>query len=135
MNIPLTPPPQSKKKTSPEKLRKMFKNVAELRVSTWRRIKVLSYVVFGILAGVLPLVHILYLSWFRGEAMAVTGFSWVFLSGLCYLTGAVFYSTHFPERWWPGQFDLWLSSHQVNITEKKIKEKRIFFCFCFFFSF
>jgi adiponectin receptor len=33
------------------------------------------------------------------------------LSGLFYLTGAVFYMTRFPEKWWPGVFDYFGSSH------------------------
>lgn len=36
-----------------------------------------------------------------------------FLEGLIYSVGAGFFVSRFPERVWPGKFDIWGSSHQV----------------------
>ncbi|TYZ69019.1 hypothetical protein PybrP1_006503 [[Pythium] brassicae (nom. inval.)] len=35
------------------------------------------------------------------------------LMGLLYTLGAVIYATRFPERFYPGRFDVWFSSHQL----------------------
>lgn len=35
---------------------------------------------------------------------------WV-LGGLMYIIGAIFYAFKFPEKWWPGKFDIFFSSH------------------------
>ncbi|CAI5737038.1 unnamed protein product [Peronospora destructor] len=35
------------------------------------------------------------------------------LMGLLYTSGAIIYATKFPERFYPGRFDLWFSSHQL----------------------
>lgn len=35
------------------------------------------------------------------------------LMGLLYTLGAVIYATKFPERFYPGRFDVWCSSHQL----------------------
>lgn len=31
----------------------------------------------------------------------------------CYIVGLVFYATNWPERRWPGKFDIWLHAHQI----------------------
>ncbi len=33
--------------------------------------------------------------------------------GAFYVVGAMVYLFQIPERWWPGTFDLWFSSHQI----------------------
>eukprot|EP00124_Ichthyophonus_hoferi_P003613 Ihof_evm1s324 gene=Ihof_evmTU1s324 len=38
---------------------------------------------------------------------------WQCLQVATYLFGAFLYIIQFPERWFPGKFDLWLSSHQI----------------------
>jgi adiponectin receptor len=35
------------------------------------------------------------------------------LMGLLYTLGAIIYATKFPERFYPGRFDVWFSSHQL----------------------
>ncbi|TMW63886.1 hypothetical protein Poli38472_014796 [Pythium oligandrum] len=35
------------------------------------------------------------------------------LMGLLYTLGAIIYATRFPERFYPGRFDVWFSSHQL----------------------
>ena len=35
------------------------------------------------------------------------------LMGAIYIGGAFIYATRFPERFFPGKFDVWLSSHQL----------------------
>jgi hypothetical protein len=35
------------------------------------------------------------------------------LMGACYLTGAYIYAVAVPEKWKPGRFDVWMSSHNI----------------------
>jgi len=42
-----------------------------------------------------------------------TGLDWVVLQGVLYVTGAAIYAARIPEKWSPGSFDIWGSSHQI----------------------
>ena len=41
------------------------------------------------------------------------GLDWVVLQGALYVTGAGIYAARIPEKWRPGHFDIWGSSHQI----------------------
>ena len=41
------------------------------------------------------------------------GLDWVVLQGILYITGAALYAARVPEKWAPGRFDIWGSSHQI----------------------
>ena len=78
--------------------------------SHWLRVLLLvSLVAFA----VVPALHFVAIVGTDHPQLAV----WQVLWPLCgmlslYGTGFVFYVSHFPERWWPKQFDVWLASHQ-----------------------
>eukprot|EP01097_Dermamoeba_algensis_P003212 TRINITY_DN2285_c0_g4_i1.p1 TRINITY_DN2285_c0_g4~~TRINITY_DN2285_c0_g4_i1.p1 ORF type:complete len:376 (-),score=48.70 TRINITY_DN2285_c0_g4_i1:123-1250(-) len=40
-------------------------------------------------------------------------FLFILLMAFLYILGAVIYATRVPERWSPGRYDLWFSSHQI----------------------
>lgn len=63
---------------------------------------------FG-LSGVVPAIHYVIMEgWFNDISRASLG--WLVLMGLLYILGAIFYALRIPERWFPGKFDLWVSS-------------------------
>eukprot|EP00741_Cyanophora_paradoxa_P017905 tig00021036_g17294.t1 len=41
---------------------------------------------------------------------------WYLYSALLYATGTALFAMRFPERFWPGKFDIWLHSHQLFHT-------------------
>jgi adiponectin receptor len=41
------------------------------------------------------------------------GLDWVVLQGVLYIAGAGLYAARIPEKWAPGRFDIWGSSHQI----------------------
>lgn len=60
--------------------------------------------------GILPLPHAVYLCGFE----EIWPFIWrLALMGSLYLGGAAIYLFKFPERFWPGKFDIWLQSHAI----------------------
>jgi adiponectin receptor len=69
------------------------------------------FVCFG-LSGVVPVVHGLILhGWqYLEDRMSL---SWVIAHGLMYVIGAFLYAARWPERSFPGRFDIWGSSHQI----------------------
>uniref|UniRef100_A0A1I8HMT6 Adiponectin receptor protein n=1 Tax=Macrostomum lignano TaxID=282301 RepID=A0A1I8HMT6_9PLAT len=46
-------------------------------------------------------------------AIVVSILGWLSLMAVLYITGAVIYAARFPERLFPGKFDIWLQSHQI----------------------
>ena len=76
----------------------------------YRPLRFAVFVLFG-LYGIVPGVHI-------ALREGVTGHNAYPLRGLCimaslYLTGAGLYVLRIPERFFPGKFDIWASSHQI----------------------
>ncbi|OAP60569.1 hypothetical protein AYL99_05571 [Fonsecaea erecta] len=64
------------------------------------------------LSGFAPIIHGLYLyGW--NEMWVRSGMPYWLLEGLVYGTGAFFFVTRIPESIWPGDFDIWFSSHQL----------------------
>lgn len=41
------------------------------------------------------------------------GLDWVLLQGALYILGAGIYAARVPEKWTPGRYDIWGSSHQI----------------------
>ncbi|GHJ90342.1 hypothetical protein NliqN6_6744 [Naganishia liquefaciens] len=75
----------------------------------WHR--TLTFIALG-LSGVLPIGHLIA---YKGSewAMREGGLGGLAAGGLCYILGAVLYAARFPERLFPGRFDLIGSSHQI----------------------
>ena len=74
----------------------------------WRRI---GLYFAAVASGVVPAVHIMLLMPLNETTWPM--FMGVFKMMLCYAAGLVFYAAKIPERWFPGQFDYWLHSHQI----------------------
>ncbi|KAH7350217.1 adiponectin receptor protein [Plectosphaerella cucumerina] len=81
------------------------------RTPEWRPFRAAMFVCFG-LSGVVPVVHGLLLhGWqYLEDRMSLT---WVIAHGLMYVVGAFLYAARWPERSFPGRFDIWGSSHQI----------------------
>ncbi|CAK7563673.1 MAG: hypothetical protein SEPTF4163_001547 [Sporothrix epigloea] len=89
------------------------------RTPAWRPYRALLFVALGV-SGVVPIAHSLLLLE-QGDTLgarylqlnARMGLDWVLLQGLLYVAGAFLYAARWPERWGPGRFDIWGSSHQI----------------------
>lgn len=63
-------------------------------------------------SSVVPVLHGLRLyGWADLEVRM--GLSWMLAEGALYVTGAGLYAARVPEKWAPGRFDIWGSSHQI----------------------
>lgn len=68
------------------------------------------YVLYGC-SGILPLFHAGgILGW--GPLAKQISLDWLLTQGALYIIGAIIYAARVPERWAPGRFDLFGSSHQ-----------------------
>ena len=64
------------------------------------------------LSAVFPVIHGLRL--FGREHLTKTiALPWLVTQGVLYISGATLYAARIPERFAPGKFDLWGSSHQI----------------------
>lgn len=70
----------------------------------------ISLFIFMALVGVVPFSHGAYL---HGYGRMYTFFAPVFPSLASYVAGVVVYAMRFPEKYWPGRFDLVGHSHQT----------------------
>jgi adiponectin receptor len=69
------------------------------------------FVLMG-LSAVFPVLHGIRLYGIEYMREAV-GLDWVVLQGLLYISGAAIYAARVPEKWSPGKYDIWGSSHQI----------------------
>ncbi|KXX76775.1 ADIPOR-like receptor IZH2 [Madurella mycetomatis] len=81
------------------------------RTPAWRPYRALMFVGLG-LSGVVPIIHALTFYEYR-ELDERMGLSWVVFQGVLYIFGAFLYAVRWPERQFPGTFDIWGSSHQI----------------------
>ncbi|KAL9096775.1 MAG: hypothetical protein Q9165_001263 [Trypethelium subeluteriae] len=101
---------------------------SEFRKAKWRPFRAAMFVGMG-LSAVFPVLHGLSI-YGVGRLNETMGLSWVVLQGFLYVLGAGIYAVRIafirmhtggltiaqlrvPERWRPGQFDIWGSSHQI----------------------
>mmetsp|Transcript_15593 Transcript_15593/g.26845 ORF Transcript_15593/g.26845 Transcript_15593/m.26845 type:complete len:369 (-) Transcript_15593:49-1155(-) len=77
----------------------------------YRTIRAGLFVAMG-LSGIIPVIHWVSIYGVFSDRVAETLYR-LLLMGFLYVLGAVFYATRVPERFKPGLFDVWLSSHQV----------------------
>ncbi|KAL9064987.1 MAG: hypothetical protein Q9157_007639 [Trypethelium eluteriae] len=101
---------------------------SEFRKPKWRPFRAAMFVGMG-LSAIFPVLHGLRLYGVR-RLDKTMGLSWVVLQGFLYVLGAGIYAVRnvfirmrtddltsiemrVPERWRPGQFDIWGSSHQI----------------------
>ena len=85
----------------------LFTILPSVQSLRFRTLKTCLFILLGF-AGVVPLVHLVL-------SLGYIHFIVYYLvtMGLLYVAGAMFYLFHIPERWWPGRFDVCLSSHQI----------------------
>ncbi|GIZ38490.1 hypothetical protein CKM354_000190700 [Cercospora kikuchii] len=83
----------------------------KFRSSEWRPFRAAMFIMMG-LSAIVPVLHGLKLYGLE-QMQRQIGLSWLVLQGVLYITGAVIYAARVPERWKPGQFDLFGSSHQI----------------------
>ncbi|KAL1894955.1 hypothetical protein Sste5346_005642 [Sporothrix stenoceras] len=89
------------------------------RTPAWRPYRAMLFVALG-MSGVVPIFHgLLSLedadTWSGRyqQLNARMGLNWVLLQGVFYVSGAFLYAARWPEKWRPGSFDIWGSSHQI----------------------
>ncbi|KXJ95718.1 hemolysin-III related-domain-containing protein [Microdochium bolleyi] len=85
--------------------------VERFRTPAWRPYRAGIFVGLGA-SGVIPVCHALSMYEFY-QLDEQMGLSWVLLQGFLYIFGAFLYAARWPERSFPGRFDLWGSSHQL----------------------
>ncbi|KAK4112040.1 HlyIII-domain-containing protein [Canariomyces notabilis] len=83
----------------------------QFRTPAWRPYRALMFVGLGV-SGIVPILHSLSFYGYR-ELDRRMGLSWVILQGGLYIFGAFLYVARWPERHFPGTFDIWGSSHQI----------------------
>ena len=100
----------------------------KFRSPEWRPVRALAFVAMG-LSAVVPVLHGLQMYGYEQVEKQI-GLSWVVSQGVLYITGATLYAvscehelvklldltliqSRIPERWRPGAFDIWGSSHQI----------------------
>jgi len=81
------------------------------RTPAWRPYRAMMFVGLGA-SGVVPVLHGLSIYGYAtlNERM---GLNWVLAQGGLYIFGAFLYAARWPERQFPGAFDIWGSSHQL----------------------
>lgn len=77
----------------------------------YRIFRFLVFVLFG-LYGAVPFVHIYLRDGYRHAAHAYAMWGIVIMAAI-YIGGGTLYAFRIPERFWPGRFDVWASSHQL----------------------
>ncbi|KAI5308435.1 hypothetical protein KEM55_005713 [Ascosphaera atra] len=81
------------------------------RTPEWRSFRAGMFVAMG-LSAVFPVLHgLLMFGVLQMESQI--GLQWLLLQGFLYILGAYIYAIRVPEKWYPGRFDLFGSSHQI----------------------
>lgn len=83
----------------------------KFRSPLWRSFRASMFVGFG-LSAIFPVLHGVYIHGLEQMRYSI-GLDWVLLQGFLYVLGAVVYATRVPERFHPGRYDVWGSSHQI----------------------
>ncbi|KAH7247415.1 mPR-like GPCR protein [Fusarium redolens] len=85
--------------------------VEQFRTPRWRPYRAMMFAGLG-LSGFIPIIHGVAIYGYKGldDRISVT---WIIIHGAMYLFGAVLYVARWPERSFPGAFDIWGSSHQI----------------------
>jgi adiponectin receptor len=80
----------------------------KFRSSEWRLMRMTAFIATGAY-GLLPLTHLMLSS----ERQHTEGLIGLGTMGFLYISGALLYGFRIPERFFPGRFDVVLSSHQI----------------------
>ncbi|OAF65116.1 mPR alpha [Intoshia linei] len=79
--------------------------------SSYRPIRAGVFIGLG-LSGIIPAVHYVITDGFW-KLFNEASMGWLLLMAFLYIFGAVIYALRFPERMYPGKFDIWFQSHQI----------------------
>ncbi|KAI1383326.1 HlyIII-domain-containing protein [Hypoxylon trugodes] len=85
--------------------------VERFRTPRWRPYRAAMFVGLGV-SGVVPVCHGLSIYGYQALEERM-GLNWVLFQGFLYIFGAFLYAIRWPERSFPGTFDIWGSSHQL----------------------
>ncbi|PNP49910.1 hypothetical protein THARTR1_09440 [Trichoderma harzianum] len=85
--------------------------VEQFRTPKWRPYRAMMFTSLG-LSGFIPVIHGVIIYGYKGfeDRISVT---WIIVHGAMYIFGAALYVARWPERSFPGAFDIWGSSHQI----------------------
>lgn len=83
----------------------------DFRTPSWRPIRTSTFVLFAF-SGLIPICYGFVAYGWR-EAVNRAGLKYVGYEALAYLSGAAIYAFRFPERLYPGTFDMIGNSHQI----------------------
>ncbi|KAH7077561.1 hemolysin-III related-domain-containing protein [Paraphoma chrysanthemicola] len=84
---------------------------SSFRTPALRPFRALMFVFLG-LSAVVPMFH--GISVYGLEHMRyAASLDWVVSQGALYIVGAAIYAARVPEKWSPGRYDIWGSSHQI----------------------
>ncbi|GAA5887595.1 hypothetical protein JCM6882_001465 [Rhodosporidiobolus microsporus] len=81
------------------------------RTPEYRRFRTWIFIFLG-LSAVFPVGHAVLRYGLEGASVAIS-LPWLVLGGVLYIAGALLYAERCPERFHPGRFDFFLSSHQL----------------------
>jgi adiponectin receptor len=84
---------------------------AKFRTPALRPYRALMFVLMG-LSAVVPVLHGVRLYGIAHLRNSIS-LDWVLLQGMLYICGAAIYAARVPEKWSPGTYDIWGSSHQI----------------------
>ena len=77
----------------------------------YRVFRFVLFVLFGLYGGI-PFVHIFLRDGYM-LASNIHPFQGIITMAALYIGGGFLYASRIPERFWPGMFDIWASSHQL----------------------
>nr|POF18490.1 adipor-like receptor spbc12c2.09c [Quercus suber] len=83
----------------------------KFKTSEWRPVRATVFVAMG-LSAVIPIIHGVQ-RYGAAQMQKQMGLTWIIGQGVLYIVGAALYAARIPERWSPGTFDIWGSSHQI----------------------
>ncbi|KAF6239124.1 hypothetical protein HO173_002996 [Letharia columbiana] len=83
----------------------------KFRSPLWRSFRAGMFLGFG-LSAIFPVLHGVYMYGLEQMRYSI-GLDWVLLQGFLYILGAAIYAARVPERFQPGRYDIWGSSHQI----------------------
>ncbi|EMD89343.1 hypothetical protein COCC4DRAFT_32116 [Bipolaris maydis ATCC 48331] len=83
----------------------------KFRTPALRPFRALMFVLMG-LSAVFPVLHGIQLYGIEHLRRSI-GLDWILLQGTLYISGAAIYAARVPEKWSPGKYDIWGSSHQI----------------------
>lgn len=85
--------------------------IPSFRTPAWRPFRAGMFVAMGG-SSIVPVLHGLGIYGYATLEERM-GLSWMLVEGALYISGAAIYAMRIPEKWSPGRYDLYGSSHQI----------------------